>query len=461
MVRVLAVNLSENTSECRTQTQKWLSQSKDVSYDSLSKWPSLEYIGRGQYDVLLFVLSGDQLDRLRDVPDMLKFSRDTRCIALILGELHQQTKVLVNSPIDDFLIWPTSKHELLTRLIRSVPGPFGDEVEKVRHRLLLKHSRRKLIGEDPAFVKLLDRAQQIATYDIPVLLLGETGTGKELFARTLHYSSPRAHEPFIPLNCAAIPADLVESELFGHAKGAFTHAVERREGLIKSANRGTLFLDEVDSIPPSMQAKLLRFLEEREFRPLGMSQTFKADVRILAAGRDDLAQKVEDGTFRDDLFYRLNVVSLLLPALRHRRQDIPVLAMHFVRKYARQLSKRIIGFGGGVISQLTNYDWPGNIRQLENTIYYAVVVCNGSTINLRDLHIGSDRINQSDLPAENLPFKEAKAKAVQEFERQYITNLLQQHNGNISQAARSAQKHRRAFWELIKKHGIQPKPAIK
>ena len=460
MVRVLAVNLAESTNECSTETQKWLSQDKDVSCDSQTEWPSLQRIGEGQYEVILFVLLSDQLHLLRDVPDLLKFSRATRCIALILGELHEQTKVLINSPIDDFLIWPTSKQELLTRLIRSVPGPFGDEVEKVRHRLLLKHSRRKLIGEDPAFVKLLDRAQQIAAYDIPVLLLGETGTGKELFARTLHYSSPRAREPFLPVNCAAIPSDLVESELFGHAKGAFTHAIERREGLIKSANRGTLFLDEVDSIPPAMQAKLLRFLEEREFRPLGMSQTFKADVRIVAAGRHDLAKRVHEGTFRDDLFYRLNVVSLLLPALRHRRQDIPLLARHFVRKYARQLSKRVVGFGGGVVGQLINYDWPGNIRQLENTIYHSVVVCQNSTIGLRDLHLDYGTERETDVHPENLSFKEAKAKAVQEFERHYITALLRQHNGNISRAARSAQKHRRAFWELIKKHDIQPQQAV-
>ncbi|MCI0693344.1 sigma-54 dependent transcriptional regulator [candidate division KSB1 bacterium] len=300
--------------------------------------------------------------------------------------------------------------------------------------------------------------QQISPCEVPVLICGETGTGKELFARAIHYLSPRSSKPFIPINCAAIPAELFENELFGHVKGAFTGATVRQEGIIQAAAGGTLFLDEIDSIPLIMQAKLLRFLEEKEFKPLGLNRIAKADVRIVSAARNDLRKKAQEGAFRDDLFYRLNVVSLLLPPLRERAGDIPLLAEHFLQKYSAQLFKPVTGFDPGVLSVLTQYNWPGNIRELENAIYHAVAVCHSSTIQVHDLNLPHLHTTESKPPAQS--FKEAKAGVIATFERQFITRLLIEHGGNISRAARAAHKHRRAFGELVKKYRIDPQALL-
>lgn len=246
--------------------------------------------------------------------------------------------------------------------------------------------------------------------------------------------------------------------MFGHVKGAFTGASARNEGIIQAAKGGTLFLDEIDSIPLLMQAKLLRLLEEKEFKQLGMNRIEKADVRIIAAARCDLRGKVQDKSFRDDLFYRLNVVSLHLPPLRERADDIPLLADHFLSKYSVQLSKPISGFGPGVLPVLMKYDWPGNIRELENAIYRSVAMCQGSYVELRDLNLLYPTFQAHDVSVQS--FKKAKADAVANFERHFIACLLAEHNGNISSAARAAQKHRRAFWQLMKKHGMKPNGAF-
>jgi transcriptional regulator with PAS, ATPase and Fis domain len=329
---------------------------------------------------------------------------------------------------------------------------FQNEIDEIKLNLLAKFGLTKLVGHDPRLCEALAMVRQIAVYDIPVLLCGETGTGKELFARAIHYLSPRASKPFMPVNCAAIPAELFENELFGHVKGAFTGAIKRKEGIIQAAAQGTVFLDEIDSISPSVQAKLLRFLEEKEYKPLGLNRLSKAEVRIVAAARGDLRKKVQEGSFRDDLFYRLNVVSLFLPPLRERKGDIPLLAEHFLRKYAAQLAKAVGGFGPGVLDKLACYNWPGNIRELENAVYHAVAVCQGPIIYWRDLDLPP--INASHPEKQPLTFKEAKANAIENFERQYIAKLLIEHAGNVSQAARAAHKHRRAFWELMKKYKI-------
>jgi len=334
-------------------------------------------------------------------------------------------------------------------------GRVLDESDEIKHNLLIKFGLKQLVGQDPKFCEALVKVRQIAACDAPVLLQGETGTGKELFARAIHYLSLRSSKPFMPVNCANIPVELFENELFGHVKGAFTGATARQEGIIQAAAEGTLFLDEIDSILPLVQAKLLRFLEEKEFKVLGLNRLEKADVRIVAAARSDLRKKIQEGAFRDDLFYRLNVVSLFIPPLRERINDIPLLAEHFLQKYSTQMSKPVTGFDSDVLSLLTRYHWPGNIRELENAVYHAVAVCQTPTIQFRDLNLPHIHAAESKPPVQF--FKEAKAEAIASFERQFITNLLIEHRGNIS---RAAHKHRRAFWELMKKYGIQPQALL-
>jgi two-component system response regulator GlrR len=249
-------------------------------------------------------------------------------------------------------------------------------------------------------------------------------------------------------DCGAIPPELTESELFGHERGAFTGAVTKNPGLISAANHGTLFLDEVDALSLTVQAKLLRFLQEMEYRSLGSTETKKADVRVISATNRDLHEHVETNQFRKDLYYRLNVVQLNLPSLRHRREDIVLLARHFAAKHAVQFSRPKKDFAPAAIQKLITHHWPGNVRELENVVAAAVALCDEPMICENDLLLSGD---QSDSPSS---FRDAKARVIMEFEREYIMRVLSSCDGNVRQAARVAKKNRRAFWELIRKHRI-------
>lgn len=308
----------------------------------------------------------------------------------------------------------------------------------------------KLIGQSPRFLEAKAQVAQVAQYDVSVLILGETGTGKELFARALHYLSDRAERPFITVNCGAIPLDLIENELFGHEAGAFTGAGCRKTGLIQEANGGTLFLDEIDSLPLLAQVKLLRFLQEREYRSLGSTKISHADLRIIAATNASIEKAVAEGRFRQDLYYRLNTIPLILPRLCERVEDILLLADYFFKKYIREYRKKIKGFSASARNLLLHYTWPGNVRELEHTIARAVVLSQPPVIQAEDLHL-----SETLAPPMTCSFSEAKATAITQFERAYLYNLLAAHQGNISQAAHAAGKDRRVLRDLLRKHHIE------
>ena len=308
---------------------------------------------------------------------------------------------------------------------------------------------KKVIGQSPVFLDQLRRIPMIAKCDANVLIAGETGTGKELYARAIHYGSPRGGRPFVPVNCGAIPAELVENELFGHERGAYTSAATLQSGLIEEANGGTLFLDEIDCLPVFAQVKLLRFLQEKEYRPLGSSKIRRADVRIIAASNLNLEEAVSQGKVRQDLYYRLNIISLILPPLRERREDIPLLARHFLSRYSSELDKDVTDFSADAMQLLMAHNWPGNVRELEHVIERAIVLCERLVLEARDLVISPavrNGVQQS--------LQEAKAKEIARFERDYINGLLSACKGNITRAAQVAKKNRRAFWQLIQKHQI-------
>lgn len=306
-----------------------------------------------------------------------------------------------------------------------------------------------LIGKSRRFADEIRKVPAIAACHASVFISGETGTGKEVVARAIHSMSPRSHKPFIPLNCGAIPNDLLENEMFGHEKGAYTGAGGRQIGLIQEADEGTLFLDEVDSLPIASQVKLLRFLQEREYRPLGSSRTYKADVRILAASNADLELAVTRGKLRWDFYYRLKVLSIHLPPLRERVDDIPLLAQYFVRKYAEIYAKRLESLSQSAVEELKLHSWPGNIRELEHVIERAVILCNESVISPFHLDIQNSGTGKS-----SKSFHQMKAEVIATFEKNYLHMVLREHDGNIARAARSASKNRRAFWELLRKHNI-------
>jgi DNA-binding NtrC family response regulator len=282
-----------------------------------------------------------------------------------------------------------------------------------------------------------------------VLIVGETGTGKELYARAIHYGSARAGRPFMPVNCGAIPAELVENELFGHIRGAFTSASSLQVGLIEEANGGTLFLDEIDCLPVHAQVKLLRFLQEKEYRPLGSSRMRRADVRVVAASNLNLEEAVDTGKVRQDLFYRLNIISLTLPPLRDRREDIPLLARHFLAKYSREFDSQVRDFSDEAMDMLMVYSWPGNVRELEHAMERAIVMCNKPLIQASDIVLSNQAV-----AGKRDSLREAKAKEIERFEKNYIQGVLSACRGNITRAAQISQKNRRAFWQLIQKYRI-------
>jgi DNA-binding NtrC family response regulator len=311
-----------------------------------------------------------------------------------------------------------------------------------------------LIGSGSWIKELYDRIAMVAATDVTVAIFGESGTGKELVARTIHSSSPRHDAPFVVVNCAAIPEALLEDELFGHVRGAFTDATRDREGLLAAAHTGTVFLDEIGELPLPLQAKLLRVMQSQEFRRIGDDQDRRVDVRILTATNRELDQLVARGSFRQDLYYRINVFPLHLPPLRERPDDIALLVHHFVQKYRARLGKVIDGVSPAALARLAAYEFPGNVRELENKIHQAMVVAAGPVIEETDIALPPPPAPAgADIDVER-PFRELKQETIDAFERSYLTELLRVHRGNLAQAARAAGMDRKNLWALVERHGL-------
>lgn len=314
-----------------------------------------------------------------------------------------------------------------------------------------------IIGESTALKNLLDVIASIARYDAPTLLKGETGTGKELVARSLHYCSNRCDHPFVPVNCGSLSDELLLAELFGYEKGAFTDAKKSHAGYVQQANSGSLFLDEIDSLSIRAQAALLRFLQENEYRPLGGEEILQADVRIICATNQNLEQLVKKGLFREDLFYRLHVLDIDIPPLRERENDIAILASYFLQQFSIQYNEPVKYLHPRTLSWMVDYDWPGNVRELENYIYRIAVLSESQIISVAGIKNDPVQIvgtTQSDDELQPNTFKEAKAAVIKRFEKRFLKNMLEQADGNVSEAARRSGTERRVFGRLLKKYGI-------
>ena len=347
----------------------------------------------------------------------------------------------------DFITAPLRDGDVLPRVWQQLER--SPQRERRAQQLEGKLGAKFLVGESPAFLAEVNKIPLLARCNASVLVSGETGTGKEVCARAIHYLGLRGGKPFIPVNCGAIPTELVENELFGHERGAFTGARDSQAGLIQEADGGTLFLDEADCLPLLSQVKLLRFLQEKEYRPLGSAKSCRADVRIIAATNADPEEAVRAGKLRRDLYYRLNVVPVVLPPLRERRGDIPLLARHFLSKYAAEYDSPVADFSPEAVRLLVSYDWPGNVRELEHVVVRSLVLCPHAVI--READVAVPHASPTALPES---FRRAKDRVIAEFEKSYVERTLLMNQGNISRAARAAQKSRRAFWELIRKHRI-------
>jgi two-component system response regulator GlrR len=344
-----------------------------------------------------------------------------------------------------YLTKPFDSHELLDKVCQATSlSPGAQDADDGAD----SRWREEIISRSQAMADVLAEARLVAATDASVLIAGDSGAGKELLARAIHRASPRARKPFVAINCGAIPEQLLESELFGHVKGAFTGAQTSRQGLFQTADGGTLFLDEIGDMPPALQVKLLRALQERTVRPVGSNEAIPVDVRVLSATHRDLDGAMAEGQFRPDLFYRLNVVRLRLPSLAERREDIPLLAQHFLTQLAEKYRKTLHGFAPDALEALVAAPWPGNVRQLVNAVEQ---MCALSTSPLIPLTL-VQRALQAESPTQVLNYANAK----QRFERGYLSQLLKLTAGNVADAARLADRNRTEFYRLLQRHGLVP-----
>lgn len=318
------------------------------------------------------------------------------------------------------------------------------EIEHLKSQLGDQQSFRHIIGNNKRMQEIFEQISKIAKTNCTVSIYGESGTGKELIAKAIHHNSNRSKNPFIATNCGAIPESLLENELFGHIRGAYTDAHESKEGLFTQADGGTIFLDEISTTSPALQVKLLRVLQEREIKPVGSTKSIKVNVRVIVASNIDLQKAVNNGTFREDLFYRIHVVPIYIPPLRERKDDIALLATYFMTGFCKILKKDIKGFTPAAIQRMLLYDWPGNIRELQNKVEHAVIMTNKTLITPEDLFTDVNLKNTFN------SYKDAKER----FEREYVESLLKISKGNVTSASKMAKRYRADIYKLIKKYNI-------
>lgn len=362
-----------------------------------------------------------------------------------------------------YLTKPFDPRELILQIGRALESrKLANENQRLRGLLKEKYDFANIIAKSDKMQSLLEAVSRIALSDSTVYIHGESGTGKELIAKAIHLASERKDKPFIAINCAAIPETLLESELFGHERGAFTGAVRSTKGLFTQANEGTLFLDEIGDMPLSIQVKLLRALEERQFYPVGSEKPVSVDVRVVVATKKDLIEEVKKGQFREDLFYRIHVIPVILPPLKDRAEDIPYLVEHLLKKICQQMKKPVKGLTPKAMQKLMQHDWPGNVRELENTLEYAITMTQRDVVTddlvLQTKVSTSVPTTEEALQSQLLPtpesfktLKEARA----EFEKAYLIRLLQMCDGKATRAAEIAGKYRADFYDLLKKHDIR------
>lgn len=407
-------------------------------------------------DIMLLDLQMPDMHGLEVMQEALR--RDPSLTVIILTA-HGTVETAVNSLKNgawDFLTKPVRRDDFLRCVTKARErSRLVGENRRLVSLMAETELHRKLIGNSPVMRRLKEEIQIVASSAYTVLIRGESGTGKELVAKSIHALSERRRGPLLSVNCPAIPEQLLESELFGHLKGAFTGATSSRKGLFAKSSGGTLILDEIGDIPASLQTKLLRVLQEGEVRHVGSSQPVRVDTRIIAVTNQDLEHKIHKGLFREDLFYRLNVLPLRSPALRERREDIPALAASFLAQTCLEIKTPEKTFAPAVMDALCRRDWPGNVRELQNVVRRMAVFCNGPVVEQLPLDFRDDMPVR--LPEQGpVPYKEAKNKLVDFFTRQYVEDMLQKHGGNISETARSSGLERVSLQKILRRLDIDP-----
>jgi len=408
-----------------------------------------ELVAKNEYDLAVLDLKfsgGSGIDLMKNIREV---DPDLPVIILTAYGTIESAVEAMKEGAYIYLTKPFDYRELLLQIKNGIEkSKLSREVKKLRNIVRQNINTKNIIGQSEAMKKVLDLTFLAAESNSNVFISGESGTGKGIIARALHQLSDRKDKPFVSLNCAAIPATLLESELFGFERGAFTGATANKKGLFVQADGGIIFLDEISEIPLAMQGKLLKALEDREFYPLGAQKTVKVDIRIISASNKDIEMEVEKGNFRSDLFYRIHVIPIRMPPLRERKEDIPLLVEHFLEKYAAKMNKSIKSIAPQALQKIMIYSWPGNVRELENIIECAAVMVRNDVITDDMIVLPTQKMDESAFRS----FKESK----QDFERSYLIELMKISRGNVSQAAKIAGKYRADLYALLEKYNLSP-----
>jgi two-component system response regulator HydG len=415
---------------------------------------AVEKVHQQPFDLILMDIRMIKVSGLQALSEIKAFNPAIPVIIMTAYSSVETAVEALKTGAYDYLTKPLDFDELRLAMERAMDHTqLREENRLLRESLGSQFDRRNIIGRSQTMVKLLETVAQVAPTEATILITGESGTGKEMIAGAVHFNGPRRDAPFVKINCAAITESLLESELFGHEKGAFTGAYRRKEGKFLLAHKGSLFLDEISEMSPAMQVKLLRVLQEREFTRVGGEDLIRVDVRVIAATNKDLLQEIGAGRFREDLFYRLNVVTLVLPPLRERREDIPLLAQHFLAIFSEKNRKRIKGFTPQAMDCLLRHEWPGNVRELMNAVERGVVLAQTEYLDVQDLPLISEKslAESAFTPKDGVPAD----RSLEEVERAAILNALEASKGNKSEAARRLGITRKTLLAKLRKYGAE------
>ncbi len=459
-----SILIVDDENAARYGMKKILKKDNYIMYESANSADALQIIKTHHPELVFLDINMPQLDGMKTL-EMIKAMKNPPLVVIVTAYGSEKIAVeAMKRGAYDYIAKPYEIDEL--RIIaKNAFEKLALQEENARLRLEIGRleGMGELLGQSEAMKDVFNKIEKVGSTDVMVLIQGESGSGKELVARELHKRSKRKNEPMIIMNCAAVPETLIESELFGHEKGAFTGATERRMGKFELANKGTIFLDEIGDMSMSTQSKLLRVLQEQKFERLGGTETLSVDVRIMSATHRDLEEEIEGGRFREDLYYRIKVVNIKLPPLRNRKEDIPLLVNRFIQHFSERHQKDVVSISHEAMKYLVSYNWPGNVRQLKNVIESAVVLSNNTILDMIDLPDEIKHPENSVLAVKNvdynLSFRDAKKVIVENFERDFIRKKLEECGWNVSRAAESLDMHRQNLQQKIRELRISKQDA--